>query len=58
MKVQWKRILVKITVWLITDLLLNFLGLDDLADYGEFIFERFMVMNCQRLSYGLAFQAD
>lgn len=51
MKVQWKRILVKITVRLIT-FLLNFLGLDDLADYSEFIFEHFMAMNCHRLSHG------
>lgn len=58
MKMQWKTILVKVTVQLMTELLLNFLGLDNLADYSEFIFERFIVMNCQRLSYGTAFQSD
>ncbi|WP_279327063.1 hypothetical protein [Crocosphaera subtropica] len=25
---------------LITEIVLNFLGLDDLADYGEFIFQK------------------
>ncbi len=58
MQVQWKRILVKLAVRLITELLLNFLGLDDLADYSELIFEQFMVMNWQRLRHGLAFQSN
>ncbi|MGK7916304.1 MAG: hypothetical protein AB4038_12315 [Prochloraceae cyanobacterium] len=39
-KKQWKKELAKITVWLAAEILLNFLGLDDLADYSEFIFER------------------
>lgn len=38
MKAQWKNILVKTTIWLVTEISLNFLGLDNLADYGEFVF--------------------
>ena len=34
------KTLVKAMVWVITEILLNFIGLDDLADYSEFIFER------------------
>ena len=30
----------KILIWIVAEILLNFMGLDDLADYGEFIFER------------------
>ena len=30
----------KILIWMAAEILLNFIGLDDLADYGEFIFER------------------
>ncbi len=37
---QRKKWLVRITVWLIAEILLNFLGLDNMADYSEFIFER------------------
>ncbi len=38
MQVQWKKLLVKIIVWLAAEILLNFLGLDTLADYSEFVF--------------------
>lgn len=30
----------KIMVWLLAEILLTFMGLDDLADYSEFVFER------------------
>lgn len=38
MQVQWKKLLAKIIVWLAAEILLNFLGLDNLADYSEFLF--------------------
>ncbi len=40
MKIRWKKLLTKLAIWLLAEILLNFLGLDNLADYGEFIFER------------------
>ena len=40
MKVNGKILLVRIAVWLVAEILLNFLELDALADYSEFIFER------------------
>lgn len=40
MKRQWKKVIVKCTVSLLTESVLNLLGLDDLAAYSEFIFER------------------
>lgn len=40
MKMQWQRILVKATFWLVTEIILNLLGLDNLADYSEFLFEQ------------------
>ena len=30
----------KVIVWVIAEIILNVLGLDDLADYSEFLFER------------------
>lgn len=42
MKVPEKKLLFKITVWLVAEILLNASGLDNLADYSEFIFERRM----------------
>lgn len=37
---QWKKIWVKATIWLVTEIILNLLGLDNLADYSEFLFEK------------------
>ncbi len=40
MKVIWKQSLYRVMVWLAAEVILNCVGLDDLADYSEFIFER------------------
>lgn len=37
MKIQGKNLLFKIILWLVTEMLLNLLGLDSIADYGEFV---------------------
>ncbi|MGQ4648066.1 hypothetical protein [Lyngbya aestuarii] len=38
-KTRWKNVCFKLTTWLVTEIILNLLGLDDLADYGEFVFD-------------------
>ena len=35
-----KKVLTRLFLWLLFEISLTCLGLDDLADYGEFIFER------------------
>lgn len=40
MKVIEKQSLSRAIVWLAAEIILNFVGLDDLADYSEFVFER------------------
>ena len=40
MKVIWKQNLYRVIVWLAAEIILNCVGLDDLADYSEFVFER------------------
>ncbi len=35
---QWDKLLLKLTVWLALEVVLNLMGLDDMADYSEFIF--------------------
>jgi hypothetical protein len=40
MKTQWKKLFVKTTVWLAAEIILNLIGLDNLADYSEFIYEQ------------------
>jgi preprotein translocase subunit SecG len=40
MQVKWKKLLTQITLWLVAEIILNLLGLDNLADYGEFVFDK------------------
>ena len=40
MNTHWQKLLVKIAIWLIIEILLTVLGIDDLADYSEFISEQ------------------
>ncbi|WNN89203.1 hypothetical protein [Gloeocapsopsis dulcis] len=37
MAINWKKMLLKTTLWLGTEIILNLVGLDNLADYSEFI---------------------
>lgn len=37
MQVKWGKMAAKITVWLAVEVLLGLVGLDNLADYGEFM---------------------
>ena len=39
MNVQWSKLVFKIAVWLSFEIFLTTLGLDDLADYSEFVFQ-------------------
>ncbi|MBE9039987.1 hypothetical protein IQ235_04170 [Oscillatoriales cyanobacterium LEGE 11467] len=38
--VRWQKMFVLLATWAIAEFTLNCVGLDDLADYGEFVFER------------------
>lgn len=44
MKVEWKKMVVKITVWVVAEIILNLIGLDNLANYTEFVYEQDMVI--------------
>ena len=44
LKIKWKKLLILITIWLCSEIVLNFIGWDDLADYGEYIFEKYSVV--------------
>lgn len=39
MKIQWTKLIFKTVIWFATELTLTCLGLDDLADYTEFVFQ-------------------
>ncbi len=40
MKVHWKTALLKTIVWIAAEIVLNFLGVDTLADYTEFLHDQ------------------
>ncbi len=44
MKVRWNLLILRLGTWLILEIALNFVGLDDFADYSEFIFERDVIV--------------
>ena len=37
MRLQKQNLLIKLTLWLLIEIALNMLGLDELADYSEFL---------------------
>lgn len=40
MDIRWRFAFCKFFVWLTAEVVLSTLGIDDLADYSEFIFEK------------------
>lgn len=43
MKFLNRKPIFKLIIWLALEIILNIIGLDDLADYSEFIFEKDMM---------------
>ena len=37
MNMQWKKVLIKIVVYLVTEVTLSLIGINDLASYSEFV---------------------
>ena len=37
---HWRKSLIYILIWFATEIILNLLGIDELADYGEFVFQK------------------
>ena len=44
MNMQWQKLLLTATFWLVTEICFNFLGIDDIADYSEFIFKQQVIV--------------
>lgn len=40
MDIKWKRLVFRIGVWLALEVFFGYIGVDTIADYSEFIFER------------------
>ncbi|MEA5511454.1 hypothetical protein VB715_16905 [Crocosphaera sp. UHCC 0190] len=44
MTIKWKILISKLAVWIMIEIILNCLGLDNLADYGEFVQKRYPLL--------------
>ncbi len=45
MNINWSKLVVSLLFWLTTEILLGMIGLDDLADYSEFVYQKtFIIM--------------
>lgn len=40
MKIHWKKLFFSLVLWFVAEICLTILGLDDLADYSEFILNK------------------
>lgn len=38
--IAWKKLIFTVITWSMTEIILGIVGLDDLADYGEFVFHQ------------------
>ncbi len=38
MEIYWRKLLSRIGIWLAAEILLSLIGLDNLADYSEYVF--------------------
>ncbi|NJL01503.1 MAG: hypothetical protein HC838_02155 [Spirulinaceae cyanobacterium RM2_2_10] len=47
MQVKLQKIIFRLTLWLLMEVVLSYLGLDNMADYSEFCFERYRTTVCQ-----------
>jgi hypothetical protein len=43
MTIHWHKLIVKLLFWLMTEAILNVVGLDNLADYSEFLIARNLI---------------
>lgn len=45
MRGLWLKISAKVAFWLAAEIVFNCIGIDDLADYGEFVFKTKLLVN-------------
>ncbi len=50
MQIKWKTLLSKTFIWLVAEIVLNSMGLDTLADYSEFVFDKDALVRSSQLA--------
>ena len=56
MQVKWRKLIANILIWAIAEIALNFIGLDTLADYGEYILDRHQIVQFVTRSHHISFE--
>jgi hypothetical protein len=54
MKIRWQKLFLTASLWLFTEFWFNLIGIDNLADYTEFIFEKTVIVQSLPYVVGLA----
>ncbi|MGK7944923.1 MAG: hypothetical protein AB4058_10690 [Microcystaceae cyanobacterium] len=42
-QLNWKKLLFTLTLWLMAEIVFTALGIDNIADYGEFVLNRSLI---------------
>lgn len=53
MKTKWSTLVLKIIIWLSGEIYLTAIGLDNLADYSEFIFQCRVLAPISEVAYAI-----
>ncbi|WP_199194048.1 hypothetical protein [Pleurocapsa sp. CCALA 161] len=43
MKIKWKELVFKVSVWVALEVFFGYVGVDTIADYSEYIFDRSII---------------
>ncbi|NJK29025.1 MAG: hypothetical protein HC851_16595 [Acaryochloris sp. RU_4_1] len=46
MIIRWQKLLISLSLWIIAEICFNLVGMDELADYSEYVFERPAIVLC------------
>ena len=53
MKINWQQLITKIFFWLLIEAVFTLMGIDDLADYSEFLFMPKTTLQSKRILTGI-----
>lgn len=52
MQIKWQKLFFKISLWLLVEVVFTFIGIDDLADYSEFLLMPKVIVKSERVIAG------
>lgn len=54
MKIEWQQLIAKIFFWLLIEIIFTSIGIDDLADYSEFLLTSRVIIESKRSLAGIS----